>query len=167
MKPRFPYLILLACVLQVLPVMSVTSNAQSQDSITESKVLAIINSVDRATRKGNVAAIVAPLAEDVKIKITVSTPTSAREQVLNLSKEQYAFHTRRAMRRRLAYQLVRKNTRVKIYDGGKSAMVTGDLYEALTIQQGTLRAVSAETAIFNIRDGKIVVTSLETRTRFY
>lgn len=164
MKLLFLYSVPLACVLLVLPVSSPTSYAQSY-VITESKVLSIINSVDRAARKGNVPAVLAPLAKDVKIKMTLVTPTG--EQVLNLTKEQYAFHTRRGLRRRLAYQLERKNTRVKINEDGKTATVTGDLYETLTIQQGTLRGVSSETAIFNLRDGKIVVTSLESRTRFY
>lgn len=167
MKLHFLYSTLLSCLLLVLPVISGTSYSQSQDAITESKVLAIVNSVDRASRKGNIAGIVAPLAKDVTIKMTVSTPASAKEQVLNFNKEQYAFLTRRGMRRRLAYQLERKNTHVKIYNDGKTAMVTSDLYETLTLQQGTLRAVSSEVAILNLRDGKIVVTSLESRTRFY
>ncbi|MGH9906169.1 MAG: hypothetical protein ACRD8U_11385, partial [Pyrinomonadaceae bacterium] len=122
MKLPFLYSVPLACVLLVLPVsLSASysqSPSQSPDAITESKVLAIINSVDRAARKGNVSAILAPLAKDVKIKMTLLTPTG--EQVLNFTKEQYAFHTRRGFRRRLAYQLERKNTRVKINEDGKT-----------------------------------------------
>lgn len=166
MKVRF-FSILASCLLLALPVMSGTSYSQTRDAITESAVLAIINSVDRAARKGNVAGIVAPLAKDVKIKMTVSSPANPMEQVLNLTKEQYAFHTRRGLRLRLAYQLERKNTRVKIYDDGKTAIVIGDLYESLTIQQGTFRAVSTEVAILNLRNGRIIVTSIETNTRFY
>ncbi len=166
MKLRFLFSILLSCLLLALPIMSRTSYSQSEDPITESKVLAIVNSVDRASRKGNIAGIVAPLAKDVKIKMTVSSPANAREQVFNFTKEQYAFYTGRGMRRRLAYQLERKNTRVKIYDDGKTATVTGDLYETLTIQQGTLRGVASEVAILSLPNGKIVVTSLEYRIRF-
>jgi hypothetical protein len=40
-------------------------------------------------------------------------------------------------------------------------------YEVLTIQPGTLRAVTSEVAILSLRDGKIVVTSIEARTRLY
>ena len=167
MNLRFLYSILLSCLLLTLPVMSGTSYSQSPDTITESKVLAIVNSVDRAARKGNLAGIVGSLAKDVKIRMTVSTPSSAKEHVLHLNKEQYTSHTRSALRRRLAYQLERRNTRVKIYDDGKAAMVSGDLYESLTIKEGTLRAVSSEMAILGFRDGKVVVTSLESRTRFY
>ena len=166
MKLRLFYFMLLSGLLLALPLMSATAYSQSKDAITESDVLAIVNSVDRASRKGNVAAIVTPLTSDVKIKVTISTPNT-REQVFTFTKEQYAYHTRRGMRLRLAYQLARKNTRVKIYDEGKTAMVTGDLYETLTVQQGTLRAVTSEVAMLSLRDGKIVVTSLEGKTRFY
>ncbi len=162
LRLSIPFLLLLT-----LPSFSGTSNAQSQAVITESKVLAMINSVDRASRKGNVAGILAPLAEDVKIKMSISTPASDKEQVFNFNKEQFAFHLRRGLRRRLTYQLQRKNTRVKIYNDGKTAMVSGELYETLTIPQGTLRAVSSEVAILNLRDDKIVVTSIDSRTRFY
>jgi hypothetical protein len=165
-KLRLTYFTLLSGLLLALPLMSATAYSQSKDAITESEVLAIVNSVDRASRKGNVAAIVAPLARDAKIKVTISIP-SKPEQVFTFTKEQYTFHTRRGMRLRLAYQLERKNTRVKIYDNGKMAMVTGDLYESLTVQQGTIRAVTSEVAMLSLRDGKIVVTSLEGKTRFY
>ena len=111
--------------------------------------------------------MVAPLESDVKIKMTLSPPGGAKEQVLNLNKEQFTYHTRRGLRRRLAYTLERKNTRVKIYDDNKTAMVTSDLYETMTIAQGTLRAVSSETAILTLRNGKLVVISIDARLRFY
>jgi hypothetical protein len=111
--------------------------------------------------------MIAPLASDVKIKMTVSAPNNAQEQVLTLTKNQYAMITRRVMRQRLAYQVERKNTRVKVYEGGESATVTSDLYETLTMPQGTLRGMSSEVAVLSIRNGKILITSLESRTRLY
>jgi hypothetical protein len=165
-KLRFLYLILSSCLLLGLPVRSANSYSQSPGQITESQILAVLNSIDRASKKGNIAGIIAPLARDVKIKMTVSAPGSSQEQVLNLTKDQYALHTRQGIRRRLAYQYLRKNTRIKIYDD-QTASVTSDVYESLTIRQGTLRAVSSEVAILSVRNGKIVITSLEARTRFY
>jgi hypothetical protein len=159
--------LLFCCLLLLLPGFSGNSLAQSQDAITESDVMAFIGSMDKASRKGNVAAIVAPLASDVRIRVSISTPKSDKEQVLNLNKEQYAFHTRRGLRLRRAYTLERKNTRLKMYDDNKTAMVTSDLYETLTIAQGKLRTVSSETLIVTLRNGKLVVTSLEARMRFY
>ena len=167
MKLRLFSSVLFCCLLLVLPELSGNSFAQSQNVITESDVMALINSVDKAARKGNIAGMVAPLASDVKLKLTVSMPRSDKEQTVTFNKEQYTYHTKRGLRRRLAYTLERKNTRVKIYVDNKTAMVTSDLYESMTIAQGTLRAVSSETSIVTLRNGKLVVISSENRMRFY
>jgi hypothetical protein len=148
-------------------VFSGSSFAQSQDVITESDVLALMNSVDKATRKKNLAGMIAPLASDVKIRLAVSAPGSDKEQVVNLNKEQYVSVTRRTLRQRFTYTMDRKNTRVKLYDDNKTAMITSDLYETATAAQVKLRAVSSETAIVTLRDGKLVFISIESRMRFY
>jgi hypothetical protein len=163
MKPR-GISSLFCCLLLVF---SGSSFAQSQDVITESDVMALMNSVDKATRKKNLAGMIAPLASDVKIKLAVSAPGSDKEQVVNLNKEQFTNVTRRTLRQRFTYTMDRKNTRVKLYDDNKTAMVTSDLYETVTVAQGKLRAVSSETAIVTLRDGKLVFISIESRMRIY
>jgi hypothetical protein len=163
MKPRLIFS-LFCCLLLVF---SGSSFAQSQDVITESDVLALMNSVDKATRKKNLAGMIAPLASDVKIKLAVSAPGSDKEQVVNLNKEQFTNVTRRTLRQRFTYTMDRKNTRVKLYDDNKTAMVTSDLYETVTVAQAKLRAVSSETAIVTLRDGKLVFISIESRMRIY
>ena len=143
------------------------SFAQTQEVITEASVMAILTSMDKAAKKANIAGMIAPLASDVKIKIAVSAPDSDKEQVVHLTKEEYATNTRQLMRRRFKYTVERKNVKVKIYNDSKTAIVTNDVYETMTIAQVTVRAVSSETSIFNIRNGKILITSTESRTRFY
>jgi len=165
LKLRFLPSVLFCCLLLVSS--SGSSFAQSPDAITESDVMAFIDSMDKAARKKNLAPIVAALADDVKIKLVISAQGSDKEEALNLNKEQWTYYTRRGLRRRLAYTLERKNTRMKMYDDKKTAMVTSDLYETMTVAQGKLRAVSSETAIVTLRNGKLVIISLETRARFY
>ena len=143
------------------------ASAQSRDAITEAQLTALVNTVDSASRRGNINGVVATLAKDVKIKMSVVQPSTNEEKVLSLTRDQFAVITRTVMRRRLAYSLVRKNTRFKIYEGGKTATVTSDIYETLTLKQGTLRGVSSEVAIVSLRDGRLLVTSIESRTRFY
>ncbi len=162
LKLRLHSSVMFCCLLLVF-----SGSSFAQDAITESDVMAFIDSMDKATRKGNLAAIVATLADDVKIKLEISVQGSDKEQVLHLNKEQFTYHARQGLRRRRAYTLERKNTRVKMYDDKKTAMVTSDLYETLTTAQGKLRAVSSETVIVTLRNGKLVVISVETRTRFY
>ena len=170
MKVRLPLSVLLSCLILALPSMSSVSypqtrNAQTQTSITESNLLAITNSIDKAAGNRNIAGIVGPMAKDVKIKLIIVN--AGREQELNFDRAQYAYYTRRGMQKRIAYQCDRKNVRVKISSDAKSATVTDDLYETLTIPQGALRAVTAETTIFNLRNGRILITSVEGRMRLY
>jgi len=163
MKPRL-HISMFCCLLLVF---SGSSLAQSQDVITESDVLALMNSVDKATKKKNLAGMIAPLASDVKIKLAVSAPGSEKEQVVNLNKEQFTNVTKRTLRQRFTYTMERKNTRVKLYDDNKTAMVTSELYETVTVAQGKVRAVSSETSIVTLRDGKLVFISIESRMRIY
>jgi len=151
----------------LLLVCSGSSFAQSPEAITESDVVALINSVDQATKKKNLEGILAPLASDIKIKLVVSTPGRDKEEVVHLNKEQLAEITKRTLRQRFAYTLERKNTRVKLYDDNKTAMVTSNLYETVTTARGKFRAVSAETSVVTLRDGKLLFISVETRIRFY
>ena len=167
MKLRGFCSILLLCLLVFSSGTSTIAFQQSQDVLTEDKVVAMLNSVDAAARRGNLAGLVSPLARDIKMKVTVTIPKSAQEQTVTLTKEQYTLLTRRALRRRRAYQLQRKNTQVKIYGDNKTAMVTSDLYETLTLPEGTLRTVSSEVSIVTLQGGRVVINSQEARVRFY
>lgn len=161
MKLRIHYLVLLSCLLMVLsgPVYS-----QSLTSITESDIQAMVDGMDKATRKGNVAGMIAPFASDIKIKMTITNPRSDKEMVATINKDQYAFNARQVLRRRLAYHFERKNTRIKIYDN-QTATVMSELYETLKLKEGTIRGSSSEVLYVSLRDGKLVITSSETRTR--
>lgn len=153
----------LFCLLPGLAPMSGTCHAQAQNSITENKILAILESTDKAAKNKNVDGIVAHMAKDIQIKLILDGP--ANDQEINLDLEKYIFHTRRGFRKRIAYEYDRQNTRVTISKDGKTAMVTADLYETLTIAEGTIQSVTAEIAIFKLRDGKILITSLEGKLR--
>ena len=166
MKPRIHYLILFSCLLVVLPVMSAPCYSQSLTSITENDIHAMINAMDRAARKGNVAGMIAPFAPDIKIKMSVLNPGSDKEQEGTLTKDEFAFNARRNMRRKLSYHLERKNTRIKIYDD-HTAMVTTEVYETFKFPEGTLRAASSAVSYVSLRDGKLVITAIEARMRVY
>jgi len=167
MKPRLLYLLPFSCLLVVLPLMAGPCYSQSPTAITESDIHALLNRIDRSTRKRNVAGIIAPLAKDVKIKYAMSTPGSAQEQKITLSKEQFAYNLRHNFRRSISYQYERKNTRIKIYSDQQTAMVTSEVYEVVTIREGTLRASSSEVLIVSLQNGKVVINSIEGRTRVY
>ena len=166
MKLPIHYLILFCCLLAMLPLMPGTAQSQSLTAITESDIHAMLNATDRATRKGNVADMIAPLASDIKIKMSILNPGSDKEQEGTLTKEQFEFNARTNLRRRLAYKLERKNTQIKIYNE-QLAKVTSEVYEVFKMREGTLRASSSEVLYVTLRDGKLVITAAEVSMRVY
>ena len=166
MKPRNRYFVLFSCLMLVLPLTAERAYSQSLTAITESDIHAMLNAMDKAARKRNLPGMMAPWADDIKLKLTVVNKGSEQESTVHLSKEQFAFNARQVMRRTLSYQLERKNTRIKIYDDA-TATVTYEMYETFKFRQGTVRTSSADVMYVSLRDGKLVITSIETRTRFY
>jgi hypothetical protein len=154
------------CLLIVLPLLSVPAYSQSLTSITESDIHAMMNGMDKAARKGNVAGMIAYFAPDIKITMRVLNPGSDKEEVGTLTKDQFAFNARNNMRRKLSYHLERKNTRIKIYDD-QTAMVTGEVYETFKFREGTMRAASSGEMFVSLRNGKLVITAMEARMRVY
>ena len=166
MKSRIHCFLMLSCLMVLLPLSAEPSYSQSLTSITEGDIHAMINAMDKAARKRNIAGMLAPLAPDCKIKVSLVNPKSDKEAVAIFTKEQFAHNARLAMRRTISYTLERKNTRIKIYDA-TTATVTSDLYETFKMRQGTLRASSSEVMYVSLRNGKLVITSSETRSRLY
>jgi hypothetical protein len=126
----------------------------------------MLNAMDKAARKRNIAGMIAPWADDIKLKMTIVNKGSEKESVVYLTKDQFVSNTRQVMRRTISYQLERKNTRIKIYDD-TTATVTYELYETFKFRQGTLRASSSDVMYVSLRNGKLVITSMETRARLY
>jgi len=156
----------LSFLVVVLPLIAEPSHSQSLTSITESDIHTMLNAMEKAARKRNIAGMIAPWADDIKLKMTIVNKGSEKESVVYLTKDQFVSNTRQVMRRTISYQLERKNTRIKIYDD-TTATVTYELYETFKFRQGTLRASSSDVMYVSLRNGKLVITSMETRARLY
>jgi hypothetical protein len=160
-KPLLPFIVLPCLLLALLP-LSANAYPQAQTRITKGKILEILNSMDKAAKNKNIAGVVADMAKDIQIKLIVEASGQAQE--INLDLEKYIFYTRRGFRRRTTYVAERQNMHVTISGDGKTAMLTDDLYETVTVAQGTIQSVTAEIAIFKLGDdGHIAITSLEGR----
>ncbi|HKE58173.1 MAG TPA: hypothetical protein VKB46_15780, partial [Pyrinomonadaceae bacterium] len=68
MKLRLP--LSLATCLACALLFTANAYGQTQTAITEEKVRAILNSLDKATKAKDLAGMLAPIATDVKIKYT-------------------------------------------------------------------------------------------------
>jgi len=145
----------LACVLLL------TTNAygQTQTAITEEKVRAILDSLDKATKAKNLAGMLAPIATDVKIKYTYILQDKQLEVKRN--RAQYEAGVKEFVRERYTYNCVRKNIQIKILEDGQSAIVTDDNHEIRTLYGRGVKWVASEVLIFYVKEGQIVITSKE------
>ena len=138
-----------------------TANAygQTQTAITEEKVRAILNSLDKATKAKDLAGMLAPIATDVKIKYTYILQDKQLEVKRN--RAQYEEGAKEFVRERYTYNCVRKNIQVKILDDGQSAIVTDDNHELRTLYGRGVKWVASEVLTFYVKEGQIVITSKE------
>jgi len=158
-KAALTFIVCLICVSNVRP--------QSPTTTTEQQVINILNSMDRAARRKDVAGMMAPLADDVRIRLTVSASNSNEKKVLFFTKDEYAQQTKMAFKIRFKYALERKNIKVEIYDEGKAALVTSELYESISTARLVIRTATSETLYLTERDGKLLVTSVDSNSRLY
>ena len=166
MKRHLHYFIVSGCALVLLPLLASSVYSQPLTTLTEDDVRAMLNQWERAARKRDVAGIMAPLAKDVKLKIAITTPQSNGEQSGYMTREQYEFNVRHNVRVIRSYKLERKNLKIKIYEDN-TAMVESELYETFITRYGTLRASSSEVLFVGLKDGKVVVNSVDSRGRMY
>jgi hypothetical protein len=140
-------------------VFTANAYAQTQTAITEEKVLAVLKSLDKATRAKNLAGMLAPIASDVKIKNTYIL--QAKQIEVTRNRAQYESDVKSFVQEQYTYDCVRKSIQVKILDDGQSAIVTDDNQETRTLYGRGVRWVASEVLIFYVREGQIVMTSKE------
>jgi hypothetical protein len=140
-------------------VFTVNAYAQTQTALTEEKVLAVLSSLDKATKAKNLAGMLAPVASDVKIKYTYILQD--RQLQVKRTRAQYEAGAKDFVREQYTYDCVRKNIQVKILGDGQSAIVTDDNHEIRTLYGRGVRWVASEVLIFYVKEGQIVLTSKE------
>ena len=160
LRPSISLAVCLACAL----VFTANAYAQTQTVLTEEKVLAVLKSLDRATRAKNLAGMLAPIASDAKIKNTYIL--QAKQIVVTRNRAEYESDAKSFVQEQYKYDCVRKHIQVKILGDGQSAIVTDDNQETRTLYGRGVRWVASEVLIFNVREGQIVITSKEGTMRF-
>lgn len=127
--------------------------------ITEEKILAIINSADAAITRGDVKGMTEHMASD--IVVTVHIPGPEGTQVITMNLRQYEQFFEETMKAVTDYIYTRKDTQIVIAPGGDTATVKSTVLERTTIDGRVITSITEETAVFELRQGRILVTSLE------
>jgi hypothetical protein len=140
-----------------------TVSAQSPTTLTEANVRAVVTAMDVATKKASTVGIIAHMAPDIVMEMTVETPAGV--QTITLTRDQFAAHTKIGFKRRVAYKQERTINRLTTSKDGKKAMMVSALFESLTLPEGTINAMSDEISIFEVRGGKIMMVSYKVTMR--
>lgn len=146
------FVILLSLCLQ--SAVFVASASESNNGLTEQKIIAFMKAQDDAFIRGDVAAMISTLADNY-------TSTSERpgqkvskmtrgEVEANLVKNFPLFSNR---------QISHEDRKINISQDGQSGSVTAKNFVKLTVGDKNLNIVSLATDTLELRGGKIVVTS--------
>jgi hypothetical protein len=159
MRLRYSLVVTLSVMIIGVSLLSSSCAAKRKEVITEQQVLALLDEIDKASNKMDVDQIYNCMAENIQIKLTVTGlgPT----QKFTFTRDQYRDYAKKAFSAINNYSYTRKNTKVTITSDNKNALATDQVYETTQVGNRSLRTVTDETATFTVKDGKVIMTSLE------
>ncbi len=149
---------LVAAVACIFPLMNGCTS-----KINEEQIQTVLEAVDKAANEKNADGILAHMADDVVVKLNV--PNGRTSKTFSLNRDQYRRLLEEGYRVAQVYEFGRKGTRIKIARDGKRAKVSSRTYETMRNQNGSQRTDSLETATFELRNGKVVITKVESIER--
>lgn len=123
--------------------------------ITRGEITLILTSADKATHKKDVNGIVAPMAANAVIRLSIHNYGE-----FNWNRAQYKAYAEQTLRMVENYQYKRSSTRITIAPNGQSARVTATVQETMQMNGIRVRGVTNEAVIFQIQGGRAVITSL-------
>ncbi|MFQ5990295.1 MAG: hypothetical protein ACE5K9_10315 [Candidatus Methylomirabilales bacterium] len=139
---------------------SVPAAIAATERITEAQIHQILEAIDAAAMERNAEGIVQYFARDCIIRLEMPGPHG--RQVLQVNREEYATSLKESFSTLIKYEYLRMETKIHIGPDGKSARVTGKIYETMTVEDRIIKAVTQHTAIFEHRSGELSITSLDT-----
>lgn len=129
-------------------------------AITQADVEAFLKEVDRSADERKVEILEPLMADDLKI-IVNNMPTPQGPQKVEMGKTDYLANTKQVFEAMESYEHSRKDQEIQILENGKAAMVKATAYEKVVIQGKPLETTSRETSTLELREGKILVTLIE------
>jgi ketosteroid isomerase-like protein len=142
------------------PSSSAPSKSHGTKPITEVQVQGMLDGMDAARRRGDVAAMLAYLVPDVVIEAEYRLPQGMRFKRLN--KNEYAAYLRSAAAD--AQDFRRERTQIVLTPSADQAEIASTLRETVRIDGAALKGVTRSKALVEMRDGQLQVTMLRVVT---
>ncbi len=83
-------------------------------------------------------------------------------QLLTLNREEYMASLKESFSELTQYEYHRTETKIDTAPDGKSARATGKIFETMTVEDRIINSVTQHTAVFEVRSGELLITSLDT-----
>ena len=132
-----------------------TTKTPAKKAITRGEIVALKTAMEKATRKRDVNGIVARLAPNAVVKLTIQNYGT-----FNWNRAQYKAYLEQTFPMIEKYQYKSSNTRITIAPDGQSAHVTATIHETVQMNGATIRGVTNEAVTLQIQGGRTVVTSV-------
>lgn len=146
------------------PYASSTAQGRSQSSakpITVEQVQGMLDGMDAARRRGDLAAILGYLVPDAVIEAEYQLPQGMRFRRFN--KNEYAAYLRSAAAEAPDFQ--REHSQIVLAPGQDQAEVASTVRETVRIDGSPLKGVTRSKALVEIRDGRPQITMIRTVTK--
>lgn len=129
--------------------------------ITEQKIQAMIKSTERAIRNRDARGVGAVLADDAIVTIK-NMPGPDGPQTLSFTKKQYVSFLQASWEVVKGHTYERRDVQIDIAGSGDIATVTDRVLETTTTVDGAeIKSAIDEESILELRDGRILVISVE------
>ena len=132
--------------------------------ITESQVRELVDGIDAAMMRRDVAAILAYLAADAVFEVEYRLPQGI--QFKRFDKNEYAALLRGGAEFVGGVDFQRESTRILVAPGAREAEITSTLRETIRVQGKPLTGVTRSKSLVEVRDGRPQVTMVRAVTSF-
>ena len=139
------------------------NGCSSDKKIAEPEVTELLNKIEAAAKNKDADSIVANMSEKVQVKAVVTA--AGQTQNLSFNRDQYRDFAKKTFAVGSNYEYHRQNTQVKISADGKSATVTDETTESVTVNGQVYRSEGTEVAALVRENGKLVILYLEANGR--
>ncbi len=138
---------------------SQTSPLAAEVRLTREGIDRLLDALDQAIRRKDVEGVLRHIAHDATI--TIHLKQGPQQQAALLTREEYRKTLAMSFAFPSDHDFARTNTSVSLAADERSAKVSFKSTETLRPSNHEFKAEGEETLVFNIRDGKPMITSLE------
>jgi hypothetical protein len=136
---------------------AILTSCNSQTKITEENISETVSRMDSYVANKDINGIISHISNNAKIEF--KDTTSGKQ--LSFTKETYRQHLEEVFKDITDYKAVRTNSKIVISLNGESATGTDIMNETETLNGKTVTTRAAQTVVFGLENGKVVITDIK------